>query len=80
MPTHTGESQGLLLTSLHELNAVFEENVSVLIAESFCFVRHLPSVMLDCKPSREPHVVFLPRQLHPMKFLMDTLIQHFMDT
>ena len=58
-----------LLTALHQLNAVLEEHVSVLIAEPVSLVGHLASVMLDCEPSRESYIVLLTWQLHLVEFL-----------
>ena len=58
-----------LLTPLHQLYAVLEEHVPVLVTEALGLVGHLSSVVLDCEPGREPHIVLLTRQLHPMQFL-----------
>ena len=59
----------LLLAALHELDAVLEENISVLVTESLGLVGHLPCVVLDCEPGREANIVLLTRQLHPVQFL-----------
>lgn len=41
----------LLLASLHELNAVSEENVSVLVSKALCLIRDFPSIVMDGEPS-----------------------------
>ena len=41
----------LLLASLHELNAVSKENISVLVSEALCLIRDFPSIVMDGEPS-----------------------------
>lgn len=41
----------LLIASLHELNAVSEENVSVLVSEALCLICDFPSIVMDGEPS-----------------------------
>ena len=63
-------TEGLsLLAALHEFNAVLEEDVSVLVTESFCLICDLSSKVLHCEPCGEPQVVVLTRKLHAAKFL-----------
>lgn len=60
-----------LLASLHELNAVLEENVPVFVTEPISLICHLSCVMLDCKPSREAYIVLSTRQLNFVQFLQE---------
>ena len=59
----------LLLTPLHQLNAVLEENISVLVAEALCLIGHFPCVVLDSEPCSKSHIVLLAWKLYSLQFL-----------
>ena len=59
----------LLLASLHELNAVSEENISVLVSKALCLICDFPSIVMDGEPSCKTNIMLSSWQLNFSQFL-----------